>query len=348
MKKAFWILLVGILCLYCAAAAEGNAGTVIVSLGDSYSSGEGIEPFYGQDADMAEKCLNPDWLAHRSEISWPGMLTLPAVDGPMKDHRGINWFFAAASGAEAIHLYLLTDGETDAGTSARQEKKYSRDGISGTAWLAPQLDIFDELDAKGLKADYVTVTIGGNDIGFKKIVTMSMMGVTVFYPGDTIQEKAESLMKEMYERPGIRARIKRAYTDTAARAGSQACIIVAGYPCLMAPEGCEGIISAESAQIMNAAGVLLNAELQDIVEECRAEGINIRFVSVAEAFEGHGAYSDDPYINPVIHGPREQDLKIPAAVSIYSMHPNAQGVEAYARCVQEVIDLLEAEKTGGR
>ena len=348
MKKAFWILLIGMLCLYCAAAAEGTAGTVIVSLGDSYSSGEGIEPFYGQDADMAEKSQDPDWLAHRSEISWPGKLTLPTVDGPMKDHRGTNWFFAAASGAEAIHLYLLTDGETDAGMSARQEKKYGRDGVSGTAWLAPQLDIFDELDAKGLKADYVTVTVGGNDIGFRKIVTMSMLGVTVFYPGDTAEEKAVSLMKEMYEEPGVRAVIKRAYTDIAARAGGQACIIVAGYPCLMAPEGCEGIISAEGAQIMNAAGALLNGELQDIVEECRAEGINIRFVSVEEAFAGHGAYSDDPYINPVIQGAGAQDLKMPAMVSSYSMHPNTKGAEAYARCVQALIDRLEAEKTGSR
>ena len=348
VKRAAAVLFAFFLLSCVCSCAGADGGPVIVSLGDSYSGGEGLEPFYGQDAEMAVKCQDPDWLAHRSGKCWPGMLTLPGVEGTMKDHRGEHWFLAAASGADSHNLFLLTEDEIRDGKTAEQEKEYSRDGISGTAWLAPQLDIFDELDAKGLKADYVTVTIGGNDIGFKKIVTMSMMGVTVFYPGDTIQEKAESLMKEMYERPGIRARIKRAYTDTAARAGSQACIIVAGYPSLMAPEGCEGIISAESAQIMNAAGVLLNAELQDIAEECRAEGINIRFVSVAEAFDGHGAYSDDPYINPVIHGPREQDLKIPAAVSIYSMHPNAQGVEAYARCVQEVIDLLEAEKTGGR
>ena len=49
-----------------SAAAEGK---VIVSLGDSYSSGEGIEPFYGQEEEMEVKCQNPDWLAHRSEKS---------------------------------------------------------------------------------------------------------------------------------------------------------------------------------------------------------------------------------------------------------------------------------------
>ena len=49
---------------------------IIVSLGDSYSSGEGIEPFYAQDLPLAEKVKAPDWLAHRSQNAWGGMLTL--------------------------------------------------------------------------------------------------------------------------------------------------------------------------------------------------------------------------------------------------------------------------------
>ena len=55
---------------------------VIVSLGDSYSSGEGIEPLYGQlDKNgkkrvITERVENPDWMAHRSTKAWAGMLTL--------------------------------------------------------------------------------------------------------------------------------------------------------------------------------------------------------------------------------------------------------------------------------
>ena len=104
LKKAFVFLsaLVFLSCLYSGVSADSVP--VIVSLGDSYSCGEGIEPFYGQDAEMALRCLDPDWLAHRSEKSWPGMLTLPGVSGPMKEHRGENWFFAAASGADSYAL----------------------------------------------------------------------------------------------------------------------------------------------------------------------------------------------------------------------------------------------------
>ena len=103
MKKIFLL----IACLFvlvscCGAAAEeaGKAG-VLVALGDSYTSGEGLEPYFGQDAPMGQKCKNPDWLAHRSEKSWPGMLTLPGVEGVMADHRGENFFFAAASAARS-------------------------------------------------------------------------------------------------------------------------------------------------------------------------------------------------------------------------------------------------------
>lgn len=49
------------------AAEDENKQKIMVSLGDSYSSGEGIEPFYGQNEKISKKVNNPDWLAHRSE-----------------------------------------------------------------------------------------------------------------------------------------------------------------------------------------------------------------------------------------------------------------------------------------
>ena len=335
-----------LLCVLLSGSVALGEGPVIVSLGDSYSSGEGIEPFYGQEEDFAVRCRNQDWLAHRSEKSWPGMLTLPGVDGPMRDHRGENWFFAAASGAETVNLFLLTEEETAEGQTAQQKKKYSRDGISGAVMLDPQLEIFDELDRLGLKADYVTLTIGGNDIGFQSIVAESMFGVTSFLlSGETVEDKADSLWRKKFAGGGVHAKIVRVLNDISARAGSQARIIVAGYPRPLAPEGGgKSGFPAESAQIMNAACSQFNEELRVLVEECRQDGMNVWFVSVEEAFEGHGAYSEDPYINPVYRGSLDQDLKEFMMSSCYSMHPNEKGAEAYARCVQEMIDRLEAAK----
>lgn len=83
---------------------------IMVSMGDSYSSGEGIPPFYGQrdedgnELDISDKVINDDWLAHRSTLSWPGMLKLPGVSGTMADHKDENWFFVAASGATTNNI----------------------------------------------------------------------------------------------------------------------------------------------------------------------------------------------------------------------------------------------------
>ena len=57
--------------VYAEAATDP---VIVVSLGDSYSSGEGIEKFYGQDKSVREKVLDDDWLAHRSTKSWPSLL----------------------------------------------------------------------------------------------------------------------------------------------------------------------------------------------------------------------------------------------------------------------------------
>lgn len=343
--RHFAIALSAAFCLFCCTLSlSGAEGKVIVSLGDSYSSGEGIEPFYGQEEEMAVKCQNPDWLAHRSEKSWPGLLTLPGVSGTMSEHRGENWFFTAATTAETDQLFLLTAEETAAGMTAEKKREYRRDGISGTGILPPQLDVFDELDERGLKADYVTVTIGGNDIGFQSLIKLAMVEYVTIGAGKAPEEKADLILDEYYRKPGVRAKIKRAYTDIAARAGDQAYIIVAGYPRLLEPGKKKATLFTEkSIQIMNRTADLFNQELRSIVEECRGEGMNICFVPVDGAFEGHGAYADDPWINPVLIGSRKQDLKQMMPASYYSMHPNEEGAQAYAACVQEEINRHEAE-----
>ena len=162
-------------------------------------------------------------------------------------------------------------------------------------------------------------------------------------PGDTPAEKADALLQDVYFSAGVRSRVKRAYSDIASRAGSQACILAVGYPPLLAQD-CGGVFPGNSPEILNAAVTVFNEELRGIVDECRAEGLNICFVSVEEAFAGHEAYSAEPGINPLIFGAGAQDLKEFQISSSYSMHPNELGAAIYARCVQDVIDRLESEK----
>ena len=86
---------------------------VVVSLGDSYSLGEGNEPFFNQDLPLEIKLSNLDWSAHRSEKSWSGKLNVGGLDGftfddyhvyKYDDSKPCNWFFVASSGAEIRHM----------------------------------------------------------------------------------------------------------------------------------------------------------------------------------------------------------------------------------------------------
>lgn len=306
---------------------------IMVSLGDSYSSGEGIEPFYGQNESTADKVKNQDWLAHRSEKSWPGRLTLQGVNGSMAQNRNDNWFFVATSGA-------VTDNLTH-----NQRKEYDIDGIEGSRYIDKQLDVFKELGDK--KAEYVTVSIGGNDAKFADIITEAAIPHPL-NPG-ALNDKLNSVWEEFYYGidggESIRGRLYQAYCDIQDAAGAQAKIIVAGYPKLLDSNGSGFLFSENEAALINDSVSRFNDEIESIVKSCKADGMKICFVSVEKAFDGHGAYSNDAFLNEVYIGKKDQDLKWSVS-SAYSMHPNDKGAQAYADCVQAKID--EIEKDNGK
>ena len=316
------------------AEDTAKVGRVIVSLGDSYSAGEGITPFYDQDLPVQEKVKSADWAAHRSEKAWPGYLTLYGV-GMMKNHRNQNWFFAAATGAQTKDLEGI------------QKIEYNRglDGftiVKGHKLLAPQLSVFDELRKKGLQADYVTMTIGGNDADFAGIITEAAAHLSYINP-NALSDKVEQVWKEFYQTGGIRDSLAGAYRNVAKRAGDQAEIIVAGYPRLIDPMGSSYLFDVDEAKYLNDQVSKFNESIETVVKECAEKGLRIHFVSVEDEFMGHGAYADNPYINRILLKQGE-DHDIFSVVSAYSVHPNEKGARAYARCVQTKIDELETRK----
>lgn len=313
----------------CVYAEEIEEHQIMVSVGDSYSSGEGIEPFYGQSDDKSEKVKNPDWIAHRSKNAWPGMLTLPRNEGTMMDNKDEYWFFEAASGA-------VTDNFKYAFT-----KTYNKGRYEGIYNLNPQLSIFDELGDR--KADYVTMTIGGNDVGFTNIITSCAVGSKVLNFGG-LEDRLNHTWDVFYTEGGTKDRLTDAYMNVADKAGENAQIIVAGYPQLLDKSGKGLLIHETEAQAVNDNISKFNNAIEEIVKAYQKLGMNISFVSVEDAFSGHEAYSDDPYINSIIFPPKSEDLKDIGITSAYSIHPNAEGAKAYAKCVQEKIDEIEEKK----
>lgn len=315
---------------------------IVVSLGDSYSSGESIEKFYGQDKDLNDKVRDDNWLAHRSTKGWPALLKVPGMSGTTADHMvslgttstsTYQWYFAAASGATTWHLQNSF------------KKEYHRStgwfsAVEGSKSLPRQLDAFNGLQGK---VDYVTLSIGGNDVGFADVVITCAINCANLHFGAT--SKLEDQLADTWANfSTTKANIKKAYKDIQAAAGSQAAIIVVGYPQLLEPNGKGFVINKTEAQLVNSNVSLFNDEIEGIVNECRQSGMNIYFVDVESAFTGHQAYSNSPWINKIIFGKQEQDLSDKGIGSAYSVHPNAQGAKAYAELVNATIKEIENSK----
>ncbi|MBQ3762899.1 MAG: hypothetical protein II875_12925 [Clostridia bacterium] len=353
------------LCLIIAAGAfyagaeSAQDDIVVVSLGDSYASGEGIEPFYGSDKPMGEKMYDPDWLGHRSENSWSGMLEVPGLDGPLSLHRGIyvknsdgtftqtlegNWFFVAATGAETVHLFQPK--------TVHVSKKENGKTYKGDATIPPQLEVFEALRQDGRQADYVTVTFGGNDIGFVSIIINMIAGGPVassltgklseYVQFKSLKDATDDIWDKFYAEGGYRERLLNAYRSICEAAGPQAKVIIAGYPVFLSKSSSSFLFADDDIDLLKESTHRFNAELESIAEELTGEGYKVYFVSVEEAFEGKGAYSGraDEMINRIQFGASEQDPERFGLVSMYSLHPNLLGAKAYAECVQRKIDEI--------
>ena len=327
------------------SAADSNDPMVVVSLGDSYSSGEGIPAFYGQEKPWEQRVYDEDWLAHRSTKSWPGLLEIPGISGTMNSYNVkqnsssvCKWYFGAASGAETKHF----------GSERQRKDTYKRISLfktlKTTSYLPKQLDIFNSINDD---VDYVTLTVGGNDVGFADIITTCATGSTYLHFGSD-KLKLEKQMDSIWaEFDTTQANIRNVYTGIQSSAGSQADIIVAGYPKLLDKEGKGVLISEKEASIVNENVTKFNNRIAGIVNECRANGMNIHFVDVEAEFDkdgGHQAYSDNAWINKIILTKQDQDLDQSGIASSYSIHPNEEGAKAYARCVNAKIQEIENSK----
>lgn len=324
-------------------SAKSSENRIMVSMGDSYSSGEGVEPFYYQGESERKRSTNPDFLAHRSESSWPGLLKLNGVSNAMRNHRNNNWYFVAASGAETKDF------------QGSQMKDYSRNDIGICFNLEPQLKVFEQFEKN--EVDFVTMTIGGNDVGFGKIITNAVTSSKnhKFTNPCSLADQLNNAWKKYYNGTKkdpvcTKDKIQQAYKDVRSSTGDETSIIVAGYPKLIEIKHDFQIYFSEyEAALIDKNVSKFNQELEGIVSSLNDE--NFYFVSVEEAFDGHGAYSKNgSYINGIIKN-KKYDLKeidihdlSNTLVSAYSMHPNEKGVEVYRTCVQSKIDEIEKAK----
>lgn len=323
---------------------------IVVSMGDSYSSGEGIEPFYGQkenddpegkDLSRFDKIDNDDWLAHRSMYSWPSLLKVG--DKAVREHKmplnksngngdsEMQWYFVAASGAVTWHF----GGKNNDGSwwGEYPHKTVTNVGTVMHPWyetksknLDPQLKVFEDNELYG-KVDYVTMSIGGNDLDFVDIIATSLgdtistdIGNTVVdllnksltlnvlkvpyiqspgFIGKRIEDSKKKWNnpwtdKEGKEQKPVKDSLKDAYHRTIDFAGPQADIIVAGYPELYYRETDTATANKKQREIIDNFIIEMcnpvDGKIKEVIKECNTEFANgkIHYVSVIEEFKDKG------------------------------------------------------------
>ncbi len=158
--------------------------------------------------------------------------------------------------------------------------------------------------------DWVTVTIGGNDAGFGRVVTSCALPRPWSCGGDI--EAARRFIRGV-----LPARLDNLFATIAGRAPA-ARVAVVGYPRAFDGESCDpgAFFSPAEEELLNRTANLLAR-----TEAGRARAHGFLYVDPRRAFEGHEICDPSAWIN---------GLSYPL---VESFHPNVAGYRAYARLV---------------
>jgi lysophospholipase L1-like esterase len=276
------------------------------ALGDSYSSGEGVRPYQGPGDTWLSGC-------HRSTRAYAQQVRVPGSAEPVAQRADAVFDFIACSGA-------VTDNLRAAGEGQHGEP--------------PQLAAANAIDAS---RDLVTLSIGGNDAYFARIVAFCFAHEAC----NEIQPFAPHLDLELGELfPLVAALVKAKLLDVYAELkgkATTAAILVLEYPLVVGGSECAAarvpgadhlaLSAAEQAWMRDA-----NVQLNTVVREAAATR-GLHFVATADHFDGHevcGRYDD------WIFGLRPLDPKA-------SFHPTGRGQRELARLVNA---YLESNRSG--
>ena len=295
------------------------AATGYVALGDSFASGEGLSP-YERGTDAATNSC------HRSaRQSYPERL----------EHGSIRRFnhltSVACSGATTAALFFN---------------------------LADRSNERAQLKALSTRTRTVTVTIGGNDVGFASVLA----DCTYTPVTDPV------LQRLIPGRPGCEQRQAAGVQQAIARLGGapvpdlkrptvpliailssihalapRAKIYLTGYPPLFGPTfaspfGCQvaavsGVplfISGPDAQWISRSTTQLNTTIKASAGLARRIGLPVTYVDVSARFAGHAVCdTGTAWINPLLVTTDGTSLQLNPA----SFHPTARGQRAYADAV---------------
>lgn len=135
--------------------------------------------------------------------------------------------------------------------------------------------------------DYVSITIGGNDVGFAELI-FNCAGSFSFNCGNAVNQTKAKITNE------LPAKLDRAYAAIRAKAPNAA-VVVLGYPRLFGSKltcAAANGISAQEAVWANEVADMLDSTVAD-----RAAAAGFTYKSSIKTFANHDVCANTPYVN---------------------------------------------------
>jgi hypothetical protein len=311
-----------------AFAGGESVPLVYAALGDSYSAGTGAGNYFDTDPEATpEDC-------YRSRNAYSvtgGGLREPLVASNLVGYGGsVNRSFVACNGAVGADVIWRDNPKTGAPVQIEDAK------------LGPDTDL-------------VTLTIGGNDIGFGQLMEEVTIGaehgeglgrsIDGTLNGPTWQELISQRISDLPENGaelpgGTGAPLISVLSDLRKLVDpDKSSVILVGYPKLDAIGGCSGISETEQEHL-NLLAVHL-----DTVMSLAARRAGVHYVSMIEDgdgksyFDKNGICAESPE-SPWING---RVFQRPWPESWF--HPNSVGQAAYAQVIRRFIEQWEGDRT---
>lgn len=323
----------------------GKPRNIIVSLGDSYSSGEGASADGGGDyykeTDNNGNDSSAQNACHRSRYAWSRLAVLADATGSTVGARNDAWsttlehHLIACSGAQTEQLLPYHS----VAPSQRPTNSFGEAGEGQYGELS-QLDkgFLDE------NTTLVTLSIGGNDARFGKVMEKCILHLTDVCQDATLEGDSQPL--RIAEPQVITNQVKPSLVlvlQEIKKKAPNAKIMLMGYPLLMENNGqCVPGIGTAEAPWLNETGNYLANEMSNAVTQARALGVNAWFSDPRDEFAGQAVCGSPENIHGIVAGwnrtPGESDDLIKP--SQQSFHPKIDGQQLYANSMNSTLRLM--------
>jgi hypothetical protein len=304
-----------------------------VSLGDSYSSGEGTSGPWDEGTDvLASDGAPADEMCHRSSNGYPrqyaaltqtfkgtAVVHLACSGSTLQDLDNIHW----AKGPDGT-IYFNPSSPYATPSAPSGSSTSWNGGTLGNGEPGTQVDLLRQIPAPKL----VTVSVGINDSGFASILQNCIIRLSCqqFYTNSDGSDQVQKTIS------GLQGPETQALEDIKAAVPAGTKIVLIIYPVAFnSNSSCTGI-SLQDVSWLIARGQQLD---QMLIAAANSAGIS--YLNEENAFRGHEICTSDPWINNLPASPSDAMNK---HIFNNSFHPTTAGYTQVANDLRNYLGSI--------